>query len=186
MAPRRRADKRPSVSFDNTRFISKDAEDRFHDHYANCPLCQEKTVLLSDFLGSPVPGWFERRGWTPLLLASGDVCLDLVREFYANLVPTKDEDSFTSYVRGHEIYMAGVVMSEFLKIHDPVIFNYPSVPSNANYHLVAENLCGHRRPWFGGTLPQHELTPEYRLLNLIVSSTIHPRGHVSDINLERG
>ncbi|KAL6973980.1 hypothetical protein U1Q18_028162, partial [Sarracenia purpurea var. burkii] len=146
----------------------------------------EKTVLLSDFLGSLVPGWFERRGWTHMLLATGDVYLDLVREFYANLVPTKNEDSFSSYERGHEIYMAGVVMSEFLQIRDPVIFDYPQVPSNANYHLVAENHCGHRRPWFGGTLPQHELTPEYRLLNLIVSSTIHPRGHVSDINQERG
>ncbi|KAL6979586.1 hypothetical protein U1Q18_021244, partial [Sarracenia purpurea var. burkii] len=66
-------------------------EDRFHDRYANRPLCLEKTILLSDFLGSPVPGWFERRGWTPLLLATGEVCLDLVREFYANLVPTKND-----------------------------------------------------------------------------------------------
>ncbi|KAL6980006.1 hypothetical protein U1Q18_021657 [Sarracenia purpurea var. burkii] len=71
----------------------------------------EKTVILSDFVGSPVPGWFEWRGWTPLLLATGNVCLDLVREFYANLVPSKDDDSFTSYVRGHDIYMVGAVMS---------------------------------------------------------------------------
>ncbi|KAL6981089.1 hypothetical protein U1Q18_022720, partial [Sarracenia purpurea var. burkii] len=119
MAPRKRADKHPSVSFDNTRFISKDAEDSFHARYANHPLCQEKTVRLSGFLGSPVPGWFERRGWTPLLLPAGDVCLDLVREFYANLVPTPNEDSFSTYVRGHEIYMAGIVMSEFLQITDP-------------------------------------------------------------------
>ncbi|KAL6953848.1 hypothetical protein U1Q18_001117, partial [Sarracenia purpurea var. burkii] len=82
--------------------------------------------------------------------------------------------------------MVGAAMSEFLKIRDLVIYDYPPVPSNANYHLVAENLCGHRRPWFGGTLRQHELTPEYRLLNLIVSSTIHSRGHASNINQERG
>ncbi|KAL6989408.1 hypothetical protein U1Q18_015156, partial [Sarracenia purpurea var. burkii] len=111
MAPRKRAVKRPSVSFDNTRFIIKDAEDGFHARYANRPLCQEKTVRLSNFLGSLVPGWFERRGWTALLLATGDVCLDLVREFYANLVSTTNEDSFSTYVRGHEIYVAGIVMS---------------------------------------------------------------------------
>ncbi|KAL6962680.1 hypothetical protein U1Q18_037638 [Sarracenia purpurea var. burkii] len=146
----------------------------------------ERTVQLSDFLGSPVPRWFDRRGWTPLLLTTGDVCLNLVREFYDNLVPTKNEDSFSTYVRGQEIYMAGVVMSEYLQITDPVIFVYPPIPSNVNYHLVADTLCGHRRPWIGGTLPQHELTKDYRLLNLIVSSTIHPRGHVSDINQERG
>ncbi|KAL6965135.1 hypothetical protein U1Q18_036190 [Sarracenia purpurea var. burkii] len=140
MTPRKRADKRPSVSFDNTRFISKDAEDGFHDRYANRPLCQERTVRLPDFLGSPVPGWFERRGWTPLLLATGDVFLDLVREFYANLVPTKNEDSFSTYVRGHEIYMAGVVMPEYLQITDPVIFDYPPISSNVNYHLVADTV----------------------------------------------
>ncbi|KAL6997861.1 hypothetical protein U1Q18_007986 [Sarracenia purpurea var. burkii] len=129
---------------------------------------------------------FERRGWTPLLLDAGDVCLDLVREFYANLVPTPNEDSFSTYVRGHEIYMAGIVMSEYLQITDLVIFDYPPVPSNVNYHLVADTLCGHRRPWIGRTLPQHELTEDYHLLHLIVSSTIHPREHVSDINQERG
>ncbi|KAL6986745.1 hypothetical protein U1Q18_045668, partial [Sarracenia purpurea var. burkii] len=95
----KRSKKNAFVSFDNTRFISKDAEDGFYARYVNRPFCQEKTVRLSDFLGSPMQGWFERRCWTPLLLATGDVCLDLVREFYANLVPTPNEDSFSTYVR---------------------------------------------------------------------------------------
>ncbi|KAL6988512.1 hypothetical protein U1Q18_014264 [Sarracenia purpurea var. burkii] len=187
MAPLKRANKGSSVSFDETRFRSKTAKDKFNDTYANRPLRHEKVVRLSDFTDSPVPGWFDRRGWMPMLIATGDVCIDLVREFYVNLLPTPNDDStFTSYVRGHEIYYDSIIFSEFLHIADPVIYDYPPVPTIVNYHTVARTLCGHTRAWIGGNLLQHKLTSDYRLLNLILSSTINPRGHVSDINQERG
>ncbi|KAL6958512.1 hypothetical protein U1Q18_050254 [Sarracenia purpurea var. burkii] len=125
MAPRKKVNRGASVSFNETRFISKATEDRFHDRYANRPLPHEKTVCLFDFSESPVPGWFERRGWTPMLLATGNVCIELVQEFYANLIPTPNVDSsFTSYVRSHEIYFDSIIVSEFLQIPDPVIYDY--------------------------------------------------------------
>ncbi|KAL6971031.1 hypothetical protein U1Q18_030712 [Sarracenia purpurea var. burkii] len=71
-------------------------------------------------------------------------------------------------------------------LRDPPMQQYPPVPGQVNYHDVAQVLCGRPRPWYDGLIFQHELTNAYQLLNLIVSATINPRGHVSDINRERG
>ncbi|KAL6955247.1 hypothetical protein U1Q18_045706, partial [Sarracenia purpurea var. burkii] len=85
----------------------------------NRPLRHEKVVRLLDFSDTPVPGWFEERGWTPMLIASGDVCIELVQEFYANLIPTPNEAlTFSTYVRGHALHFDSIDFSEFLHVAD--------------------------------------------------------------------
>ncbi|KAL6962976.1 hypothetical protein U1Q18_037942 [Sarracenia purpurea var. burkii] len=97
-----------------------------------------------------------------MLLATGIVCIELVQEFYANLIPMLNVDSsFTSYVCGHEIYFDSIVISEFLQIADTVLYDYPPVPLITNNHSVARTLCGRIRPWISVNLLQHELTFDY-------------------------
>ncbi|KAL6970285.1 hypothetical protein U1Q18_029984, partial [Sarracenia purpurea var. burkii] len=72
MAPHRKLNRDASVSYDQTRFRSKAAEDRFNASYANRPLRSEMHVWLFDFADTPVPQWFEWRGWTPMLTATSD------------------------------------------------------------------------------------------------------------------
>ncbi|KAL6987201.1 hypothetical protein U1Q18_012952 [Sarracenia purpurea var. burkii] len=147
----------------------------------------EKTVRLDDFTDSPVHGWLVGRGWTPILTATGDACLELVQEFYANLVSRPNEEyNFLTHIRGHSLHFDGTDVCRVLGIRDPPMQQYPPAPSRVNYDEVAQVLCGRPRAWYDGNIFQHELTEEYRLLNLIVSATINPRGHVSDINRDRG
>ncbi|KAL6972434.1 hypothetical protein U1Q18_045392, partial [Sarracenia purpurea var. burkii] len=111
----------------------------------------------------------------------------LVQEFYANLVSRPNEDyAFKTHIQGNSLDFDATDVCRVLGIRDPPMQQYPPAPGQVNYHDVAQVLCGRPRPWYDGLLFQHELTDDYRLLNLIVSATINPRGHVSDINRKRG
>ncbi|KAL6995051.1 hypothetical protein U1Q18_005185 [Sarracenia purpurea var. burkii] len=143
MAPRNRADKRPSVSFDTTGFGSKRAEERYTESYSHRSLQNEKTVRLADFTDSPVLGWLLDRGWTPILTATGDVYKELVQEFYANLVSEHNEDyAFQTYIRGSSLHFDSIDVCRVLGIWDPVRQDYPPAPNQVNYHGVAQSYVG--------------------------------------------
>ncbi|KAL6989660.1 hypothetical protein U1Q18_015411 [Sarracenia purpurea var. burkii] len=153
MAPRKHAVKRPSVSFDAHRFGSKRAEERFTESFSRRNLRHEKTVRLDDFTDSPVHGWLVGRGWTLILTATGDACLELVQEFYANLVSRPNEEyNFLTHIRGHSLHFDGTDVCRVLGIRDPPMQQYPPAPSRVNYDEVAQVLCGRPRAWYDGNI----------------------------------
>ncbi|KAL6980744.1 hypothetical protein U1Q18_022382, partial [Sarracenia purpurea var. burkii] len=72
MAPRKKPNRGASISFDQFRFSSKAAEERYNASYANRPIRIEQNIQISDFADTPVSQWFEDRWWTSVLGASGE------------------------------------------------------------------------------------------------------------------
>ncbi|KAL6959466.1 hypothetical protein U1Q18_039615, partial [Sarracenia purpurea var. burkii] len=104
------------------------------------------TVRLDDFTDSPVHGWLVDRGWTLILTATGDACLELVQEFYANLVSKPNDDfCFDTYIRGNLVQFDSTDVCRVLGIQDPPMQQYPPAPRRVNYDEVAQVLCGRPR-----------------------------------------
>ncbi|KAL6988579.1 hypothetical protein U1Q18_014331, partial [Sarracenia purpurea var. burkii] len=153
MAPREHAAKRPSASYDVRRFGSKRAEERFNESFSRRKLQHERPVHLDDFQDSPVHDWLVGRGWTPLLTATGDACMELVQEFYANIISRPTEDyAFQTHIRGDSLDFDATDVCRVLGIRDPPMQQYPPAPGQVNYHDVAQVLCGRPRPWYDGLI----------------------------------
>ncbi|KAL6998483.1 hypothetical protein U1Q18_008611 [Sarracenia purpurea var. burkii] len=122
MAPRRLASRGATavVNFDNTRFQSQDVEERYRQFFENWGMLIERNVHLPKFSGTPIPQWFERLGWTPFLVASGEAYVELVQEFYSNMYNLSIAGySFDIFARGWEIHINREVLATYMNIEIP-------------------------------------------------------------------
>ena len=71
------------------------------------------------------------------------------------------------------------------------ILRLPRIPDSSYPYitidkaLIASTLCGKPYNWDGKKLTQGELSPSYRLLNLIITSNIYPRSNHQMISFDK-
>ena len=123
---------------------------------------------------------------------NGKVNVSWLKEFCANMDKNRSTAFvFHSWVRGYHITIDADIWSEEIGIGRPEhpVYPFELLEDDAQpvqYDGVSAFLTSRAYAWPGGLLPYSLMQPQFRLLNLLVSHTIEPRGHHTDINRERG
>jgi len=99
---RKKATKKPSKhprTFSDS-FQNDDADMGFNDHYKRASIILERTVDLESLEGTIIPEVFKERTWTKLLNPMGNVCGDVIWEFFANAIV--EDDHINCWLKGRE------------------------------------------------------------------------------------
>ncbi|KAL5067888.1 hypothetical protein RYX36_018775 [Vicia faba] len=194
----RQSDEAEHVEFDNTRFIGPTQQAQFY-RLAERQIWPEKIFTLNPqgdyryFVDD-----IEKRKWGVLLTPPTELNFDIIREFYANVMPIKDvRYSYCLFVRGRVVSFDGNPVSQYL--------NYPLtlqrgercsyqkwVASNKwRLNLVNETLsltpnCG----FFlnASNQPVHfkrcDMNTKTQLYATLLLYNIKPRSHASTIPID--
>ncbi|KAF5934133.1 hypothetical protein HYC85_030304 [Camellia sinensis] len=178
---------RPAYNTD--RFPSAEKAKLYRESYSSRSIHLERNVHPSTFESISIRSFFDSLGGDHVLLFSGSQNFTWVREFYCNMGGLNDiGTSFKTWVRSKEITVTTDLIREILGIRErfPIFYPFPVRPT-CDFDEVAQFLCGCPRSWPSGSLiKQHELLPQFRLLNLIVCANIIVTTHCSEINQDQG
>ena len=78
----KKSSKRPCTDSDN--FILADADMTYNDCYKRATIIMERVVKLDTLEDTFIPNVFKERTWTKLLTLSGNVYLEITKDFFSN------------------------------------------------------------------------------------------------------
>ena len=78
----KKSSNRPLTDSDN--FKSIEADMAYNDYYKWATIIMERVVRLDTFEDTSIPDMFKERTWTKLLNPSGNVYLEIIKEFFSN------------------------------------------------------------------------------------------------------
>ena len=76
----------------------------------------ERVVGMETLENAAIPEIFKERTWTKLLNPSGNVYIELIREFFANATV---EGDYNCWVHQKEFIITRDSIQEFLEVHPP-------------------------------------------------------------------
>jgi hypothetical protein len=183
------------VNFDATRFLGPLQFARFKD-------LEKRTIWGENVYRLTSTGDFarfteiiEERGWVDLARPADDINFDLVREFYANVMPIDDEDpvTFKTMVRGREIRFDRDTINDFLGQPSQLppdtycAFTQSIAQGNWDISALTQSLLrpGHQLIWntqktYPVRAKKDDLTIHSQLLLHFTLHNVMPRSHTSD------
>ena len=93
----KKSSKHPHTDFDNFKSIKADMA--YNDCYKRATIIMERVVRMETLEDTCIPDVFKERTWTKLLNLSGNVYLEIIKEFFSNAV---DGDHINCWVRHKE------------------------------------------------------------------------------------
>ena len=145
----------------------------------------ERPVEIFDF-PEEVQQVIRSRRWGPQLQFKGECNETLVRLFYASIVSIED-DSFEAYVRGVRIPVTDVSLANLMGVpYEPRPAAYLSNPTlRPSKEEMATAFRGEPSIWYTEELKPSTFTRKYRLMDLIMHSSIAPTRH-KNVPADRG
>jgi hypothetical protein len=194
--------KKPSrpIPFDNTRFLSAAHQERFNE------LCTRTFWHDKQFQLSPTRDYkglldnFEKRKWGKLLDPHVQINADIVREFYANVLPMDEEGepseghfTFTTRVRGRSLSFDREAINTYLgnliPLKSPDIYRKQN-QGNWDHDLIQKSILMEGRFYEVSragrpyrALTGDMTTPAQVVLKLILHN-IRPKSHVYSTPVE--
>ena len=102
---------------DSDHFKSAEADMRYNDCYNKATIIMERVVQLESLKDIFIPEVFKERTWTKLLNPVGIVYLEIINEFFSNVVV--DGDHIKCWVRHKEFVITKEIIQDFLEIRPP-------------------------------------------------------------------
>ncbi|KAH1265529.1 hypothetical protein GmHk_01G001215 [Glycine max] len=187
------------ASYDSSRFVSRDAWDRYADNILGRNILSERNAKLYINEFDDFRREVERRNWHRELtiFSEGSIDVVIVKEFYANLYVPEDKEPNQVRVRGYLIKFNANSLNTFLKT--PVVLEQgDSLPSYSRFcrlrpdpqELVAW-LCILGREFVLNTeglpwkLLRKDLSTLVQTWSVLSYSNLAPTSHTSDLNLDR-
>ena len=145
----------------------------------------KRAIDQPSLLDTNIPKWFTTKDWKFLLSNLDDTYENLVKEFYANAVVEGKE--LKCWVRGKSFSITPVYLAEILHINWP-IFTTLSIYDEMNpgkevlREALGDNLefSSNRK-----SVSVESLSPELRLLTMIMFSNLYPLSSTRYMNLSR-
>jgi hypothetical protein len=158
------------------------------------PVVIERVVRLRDFNeleyeGQSIQSNFEERGWAQFLETTGDVYIDLVREFYAQVITVDASvEELTIQVRGVFFTLSANIVAQFIGLLRPQEPTYPTIgpPFDMTPEEVWKEVTGEDMIVPSTVICHRDLTPFFRMLHLIIVWDVAPKHHRTDLSFDRG
>ena len=111
----KKGQKRPQIDSENFQTIETDMN--FNDCCKSATIIMERVIKMETLEDTFIPEVFKKRTWKKLLNPSGNVYVELIREFFANALV--EGDRFNCWVRQKEIFITRESIQEVLEVHAP-------------------------------------------------------------------
>ena len=89
----------------------------YNDFYKKATIIMERVIRMETLENTAIPEIFKERTWTKLLNLTGNVYVELIREFFAN--DTVEGDHINYWVRQKEFVITRDPIQEFLEVCPP-------------------------------------------------------------------
>ena len=145
----------------------------------------ERAVDQPSLRDTNIPIWFATKDWNFLLSTLEDAYENMVKEFYANAIVNREE--IKCWVRGKSFSVTPMYLAEILHINRPIL-SIPPVYDELNpdeeflKKALGANLefSSNRK-----SISMASLSPELRLLTMIMCSNLYPLSSTGYMNLGR-
>ena len=157
----------------------------YKEYFENASLLVERAVDQPFLLETKIPEWFATKDWNFLLSNPDDAYENMVKKLYANAISKGEELKY--WVRGKSFSVTPIYLAEILRINRP-IFTNPLVYDELNpdeevlREALGDNLefSSNRK-----SVSVASLSPELRLLTMIVFSNLYPLSSTGYMNLSQ-
>ena len=149
------------------------------------PLLVKRAIDQPFLLDTNIPKWFATKDWNFLLSNLDDAYENLVKEFYANAIV--DGEELKCWVRGKSFLVTLVYLAEILHINRPILPIPPVyVELNLDEKVLGEAFGANLEFSSNGkSISVASLSPELRLLTMIMFSNLYPLSSTGFMNLGR-
>ena len=120
MSPTKHSTSKKSSKFpctDSDNFISADADMTYNDCYKRATIIMERVVKFDTLVDTCILEVVKEMTWMKLLNPSGNVYLEIIKEFFSNT--SVDGDHINCWVRHKEFVITRESIQEFLKVRPP-------------------------------------------------------------------
>ena len=155
----------------------------YANYFRDALLLVERVADQPSLLDTNIPVWFATKDWNFLLSNLEDAYKNLVKEFYVNAIVEGEE--IKCWVRGKQFSVTPVYLAKILHINRPILTN-PLVYDELNPdEEVLWEALGHKLEFSsnGKLISAASLSPELRLLTMIMFSSLYPLSSTSYMNL---
>ena len=145
----------------------------------------ERAVEQPSLLETKIPEWFSTKDWNSLPSNLDDAYENMVKEFYANAISEGEE--LKCWVRGKIFLVTPVYLVEILRINQSMFTNPPVYDElNPDKEVLREALGNNLKFSSNGkSISVASLSPEFRLLTMIMFSNLYPLPSTGYMNLGR-
>ena len=149
------------------------------------PLLVERAIDQPSLLDTNIPKWFATKDWNFLLSNLDDAYENLVKEFYANAIV--DGEELKCWVRGKSFLVTPIYLAEILHINRPMLPIPPVyVELNPDEEVLGEAFGANLEFSSNGkSISVASISPELRLLTMIMFSNLYPLSSTGFMNLGR-
>ncbi|KAB1209983.1 hypothetical protein CJ030_MR6G020127 [Morella rubra] len=149
------------------------------------PVVIERVFRLRDFNeleyeGQSIQSNFEERGWAQFLGSTGDVYVDLVRDFYAQVLTVDaNVEELTIQVRGVFFTLSANIIAQFIGLLRPQVPAYPTIgpPFDMTPEEVWKEVAGADMIVSSTLICHRDMLSFFRMLHLIIVWDVAPRHH---------
>ena len=171
--------------YDPEKFRSYATFQNYKRYFEDAPLLVERAVDQPSLLETKIPEWFATKDWNFLLSNLDDAYENMVKEFYANSISEGEE--LKCWVKGKSFSVTPIYLVEILRINRPIFTNPPVYDElNPNEEVLREAL-GNNLEFSSNrkSVSVASLSPELRLLTLIMFSNLYPLSSTKYMNLNQ-
>ena len=157
----------------------------FTNYFQDAPLLVKRVVDQLSLLDTNIPIWFATKDWKFILSNLEDAYKNLVKEFYANAIVEGEE--IKCQVRGKRFSITPVYLADILHINRPILPIPPVYDElNPDEEVLREALGANLEFSSNGkSISVASLSPEVRLLTMIMFSNLYPLSSIGYMNLGR-
>ena len=184
-SPRPKRTQSPSKVFDPHKFRSYAAFQTYENYFKDTTPIVERAVNQPSLHETNILIWFATKDWKFLLSDLDVAYVNMVREFYANAIV--EEDELKCWVRGKSFSVSLFYLADILHINRPMFATTPIYDDlNLDKDLLRETL--RRNLEFsqtGNSISVSSLSPELRVLTIIMFHNLYPLSSTGYMNLGR-
>ena len=167
--------------FDSENFQSIEVDLAFNDFYKKAPIIMERVLNMETLANTFISEVFRERTWKKLLNPSGNVFVEIIREFFANAL-VKGEH-INCWVRQREFSVTRESIQEILEVRPPTQQSFIQYDDRMDFlEPIAELLSGNLQKKALNTIP---FTPEMWTLAYILLHNLYLVKNLTTLSIPR-
>ena len=185
LSPRLKRNRSSSGVYDPNKFRTYAAFQTHEKYFRDAkPLC-ERAHDQSSLFDTDILKWFATKDWNYLLSTLDDTYENLVKEFYANAIV--EEDELKCWVRGKTFFVTPAYLAEILHINRPMLRKPPVYDDLYLEEDLLRGALGKDLEFSpnGNSINVSSLSPQLRVLTIIVFHNLYPLSSTGYMNLGR-
>ena len=185
LSPRPKRTRSPTGVYDPNKFRSYATFQSYEKFFREASLLVERVVEQPSLRDTNIPRWFATKDWNFLLSNLDYAYENLVKEFYANAIVEGEE--LKCWVRGKSFSVTPVYLAEILHINRLMFTNTPVYDDLSPDEDLLRDAFGRNLEFSpnGNSISASSLSPEHRVLTIIMFHNLYPLSSTGYMNLGR-